>query len=73
MSGLDEAQGGPGRFGRMWHRIRDLGVVRTALAPAQRLSLAFLTLGGFIIWTLALLVCGGGAARMDLGLFAFEA
>jgi cytochrome c-type protein NapC len=35
-------------FGRSWDRFRGLPLVRTALTPARTLSLAFLTLGGFV-------------------------
>jgi cytochrome c-type protein NapC len=35
-------------IGRLWHWFSGLPVVRTALMPAATLSLAFLTLGGFV-------------------------
>ena len=38
-----------GRIGRVWRWFRALPVVRIALSPASTLSLAFLTLGGFLM------------------------
>jgi cytochrome c-type protein NapC len=38
-----------GRIRRAWRWFRNLPLIRTALAPAGTLSLAFLTLGGFLM------------------------
>jgi cytochrome c-type protein NapC len=38
-----------GRIRRSWRRFKNLPLIRTALAPAGTLSLAFLTLGGFLM------------------------
>ena len=38
-----------GRIRRAWRWFRNLPSIRTALAPAGTLSLAFLTLGGFLM------------------------
>jgi len=38
-----------GRIRRSWRWFRNLPLIRTALAPASTLSLAFLTLGGFLM------------------------
>ncbi len=38
-----------GRIRRVWRWFRNLPLIRTALAPAGTLSLAFLTLGGFLM------------------------
>jgi cytochrome c-type protein NapC len=39
----------PGRLGRTWQWARGNVLVRTALSPATHYSLAFLTLGGFLM------------------------